>query len=508
MKKWVNKVFREIYRYRLKRIQEYMQHPERIQQEVLANLLETAKHTEWGKKYHFSRIKTAQEFANAVPIQNYDTLYPYIEKMMHGAEDVLWSGQIKWFSKSSGTTSGRSKYIPVSSENLKECHIKGTWDTMTFFYDERDDARQFECKSLLMGGSLSAFPGNPNTIIGDVSAIMIEHMPMVGRPFFTPDFATALLPNFEEKIEKIAQITAKEKEMVMIGGVPTWTLVLFRRILEITGAEHMLEVWPELQGYIHGGVSFGPHRKQFEKMLPGKQVSYQEIYNASEGFFAVQDRFDADDMLLLLDNGVYFEFLPQSEWEKEAPIAVPLEAVELGKIYAIVISTNAGLWRYTPGDTIEFTTKYPFRIKIKGRMTQFVNAFGEEVILANTDSAIAQTCTETNAMVSEYMVAPIYFKGGDKGGHEWLIEFEKQPPNLHQFNELLDKNLQKINSDYEAKRYKSMALEQLRMHPVPAGTFHEWLRSKGKFGGQNKVPRLSNDRKYIEEVLGFLEESI
>jgi hypothetical protein len=330
----------------------------------------------------------------------------------------------------------------------------------------------------------------------------------VGRPFFTPDFATALLPNFEEKIEKIAQITAKEKEMVMIGGVPTWTLVLFRRILEITGAEHMLEVWPELQGYIHGGVSFGPHRKQFEKMLPGKQVSYQEIYNASEGFFAVQDRFDADDMLLLLDNGVYFEFLPQSEWEKEAPIAVPLEAVELGKIYAIVISTNAGLWRYTPGDTIEFTTKYPFRIKIKGRMTQFVNAFGEEVILANTDSAIAQTCTETNAMVSEYMVAPIYFKGGDKGGHEWLIEFEKQPPNLHQFNELLDKNLQKINSDYEAKRYKSMALEQLRMHPVPAGTFHEWLRSKGKFGGQNKVPRLSNDRKYIEEVLGFLEESI
>jgi hypothetical protein len=508
MKKWVNKVFREIYKYRIKHIREYMQHPTVQQQEVLNNILESATGTEWGKKHDFKNIKTPKDFAAAVPIQNYESLQPYIDRMMRGEENVLWQGRVKYFSKSSGTTSGRSKFIPVSPENLKECHIKGTWDSMTFFYNQREDARQFECKSLLMGGSLSRFEAYPDTIIGDVSAIMIEQMPMVARPFFTPDFETALLPNFEEKIEKIAQITAKEKEMVMIGGVPTWTLVLFRRILEITGASNMLEVWPDLQVYIHGGVSFGPHRKQFEKMLPGNQVEYQEIYNASEGFFAVQDRLDGEGMLLLLDNGVYYEFLPQSEWGKDNPVAVPLEAVELGKVYAMVITTNAGLWRYTPGDTVEFTTKYPFRIKIKGRMTQFVNAFGEEVILANTDTAIAQTCTETNAMVSEYMVAPIYFKEGDKGGHEWLIEFEKQPRNLRQFNELLDKNLQKINSDYEAKRYKSMALEQLRMHPVPAGTFHEWLRSKGRFGGQNKVPRLSNDRKYIEEVLDFLEERI
>ena len=263
-----------------------------------------------------------------------------------------------------------------------------------------------------------------------------------------------------------------------------------------------------MQGYIHGGVSFGPHRKQFEELLPGNQVTYQEIYNASEGYFAIQDDFTRDDMLLLLNNGVYFEFIPQSEWDKEKPKAISLGEVEMGVTYGLVISTNAGLWRYTPGDTIEFTSIAPYRIKIKGRMTQFVNAFGEEVILANTDTAIAQTCTEMDALVSEYTVAPIYFNGGNKGGHEWLIEFQKHPRNLNRFNELLDKNLQRINSDYEAKRYKGMALEQLRLHPVPIGTFHNWLRAKGKYGGQHKVPRLSNDRRYVEEILGFVNQQI
>ena len=267
----------------------------------------------------------------------------------------------------------------------------------------------------------------------------------------------------------------------------------------------MLEVWPNLQGYIHGGVSLIPHRAQFEHMLPGKQVSYQEIYNASEGYFAIQDDFSSDDMLLLLENGIFYEFLAQEEWHKENPKATHLADVELGKTYALVISTNAGLWRYTPGDTVEFTSKYPFRIKIKGRTTQFVNAFGEEVILANTDNALAVTCSATDAIVSEYTVAPIYFNEGKKGGHEWVVEFEKQPRNLNQFNRLLDQNLQRINSDYEAKRYKGMALEQLRLHPVPEGTFHRWLRAKGKYGGQNKVPRLSNDRKYVEDILGFVE---
>lgn len=508
MKKLVNNIFREYYKHRMKRIERYMREPEPRQQAIFKKLISSAKRTIWGKEHDFKSIKTYQDFTNRVPIQNYESLEPYINRMMHGEWDVLWNGQVHWFSKSSGTTSHRSKFLPVSHENLKECHIKGTWDTMTFFYNQCPDARMFECKSLLMGGSLTQYEHCKETTFGDVSAIMINNMPKVARPFFTPDFETALMDNFEEKIEKIAQITAREKEMVMIGGVPTWTLVLFRRILEITGAENILEVWPNLQGYIHGGVSFTPHRKQFERMLPSDKINYQEIYNASEGYFAAQNDFSEEGMLLLIDNGIFFEFLPQKEWGNENPKAIPLEAVELGKTYGLVISTNAGLWRYTPGDTVEFTSLYPHKIKVKGRMTQFVNAFGEEVIVENTDKAIALTCQELDATVREYTVAPIYFEEGKKGGHEWIIEFEKSPLNLENFNNLLDENLQKINSDYEAKRYKNMALKQLRMNPVPKGTFHDWLRAKGKYGGQHKVPRLANDRRYIDEILGFMENPV
>lgn len=506
MRKWINRVFKQYYKVRMKRIEQFMEHPDEAQYYWLNHLLKQARHTDWGRTFDFRSIRNAAQFSARVPVQEYESLKPYIERMMLGERDVLWNGRVQWFSKSSGTTSDRSKYIPVSRENLSACHIRGTWDTMALFYQQRPDARQFECKSLIMGGSLEPFSENPNTIRGDVSAIMLRNMPWVGKPFVTPDLETALLSNFEEKIERMAQITSKETDMVMIGGVPTWTVVLFRRILELTGKQHMLEVWPHLQGYIHGGVSFTPYREQFQNFLPGNSITYQEIYNASEGYFGIQNDSQEEGMLLLLDNGVYYEFMPMEEWDQEYPKAIPLSSVEPDVDYAMLISTNSGLWRYKIGDTVRFTSIRPYKIRITGRTQQFVNAFGEEVMVNNTDKAIAKTCQELNAIVTEYTVAPIYFDGEGKGGHQWLVEFEKPPFDLALFEQVLDGHLQKINSDYEAKRYKNMALNPLQIQAIPPGTFFNWLKSKGKFGGQHKVPRLANHRRYIEEILRFLEE--
>ena len=506
MRKFINKAFKAYYHQRYKRIEAFMAHPIETQEAVLKELLQLAKHTEWGRHHGFRTIHTVAQFAERLPIQNYETLKPYIQRMMYGERDVLWNGRVKWFSKSSGTTSDKSKFIPVSDQNLKKCHIRGTWDTMTMFYHNRSDARQFECRSIVMGGSLQPFEPYPKTTIGDVSAIMIHKMPWVGRPFITPDFETALMDKFDEKIERMAQITSKQKDVVMTGGVPTWTVVLFRRILELTGAAHMLEVWPDFQLYIHGGVGFDPYREQFAQFFPSDQVDYMEIYNATEGYFAAQNDPASKDMLLLLNNGIYYEFLPTSEWDKDEPKAIPLSEVEVDKNYAIVISTNAGLWRYTPGDTVMFTSTAPYKIKITGRTSQFVNIFGEEVVVANTDKALAETCRQTSSLVSDYTVGPVYFGKNGKGGHEWIVEFEKPPQNLKNFIRLLDHNLQQINSDYEAKRYRSMAMQQLKLHAVPQGTFHNWLKAKGKYGGQHKVPRLANNRKYLDEILGFYQK--
>ncbi|TAK35043.1 MAG: GH3 auxin-responsive promoter family protein [Saprospiraceae bacterium] len=512
MRQLANILFRRYLRQRMSRIRRFMAKPHEVQRALLKNLLLTAGDTQWGRRYNYWSIKLPKQFAKRVPVQDYDSLKPFIERMMHGEKDVLWNGRVEYFSKSSGTTNDKSKFIPVSSQNLRQCHIRGSWDTMSCFYGQRPDARQFERRSLLMGGSLGSFEPFPKTIVGDVSAVMISQMPWVARPFFTPDFQTALLPDFEEKIERMVRICSQH-DVVMVGGVPTWTVVLFRKILEYTGKSNLLEVWPNLQGYIHGGVSFTPYREQFRQFLPSDSVSYQEIYNASEGYFALQNDFGSDDLLLLLDNGVYYEFLPMEEWNTERPRAIPLEEVELGKNYAIVISTNAGLWRYTPGDTVTFTSISPYKIKITGRTRQFINVFGEEVMVENTDRALADTCRATGAVVPEYTVAPVYFKGSGKGGHEWLVEFERVPPGpgssgqaLAAFSRQLDLNLQRINSDYEAKRFRNMALAPLRLHSLPPGTFHNWMKKRGKFGGQNKVPRLSNERRYVEEVLAFLAE--
>jgi GH3 auxin-responsive promoter len=502
MKRLINKGFKWYLSHHYKHIEAYMREPHRIQEQWLKQFITANKATEIGKIYDFKSIKNYQDFARRLPIKDYEYFKPFIERMMYGERDVLWNGQTRWFSKSSGTTNDKSKFIPVTPQNLRQCHIRGTWDAMSIMYQNNPDSLCFSEKTVLMGGSVQPFAPFPQSQIGDVSAIMMQHFPEVGKPFMTPDFDTLIMPNFEEKLERMAHILPKEN-LVMLGGVPTWTVVLIRRILEITGKNNLLEVWPDLEAYMHGGVSFAPYREQFKKFIPKENFAYQEIYNASEGFFAIQDEHKADDMLLLLDNGIFYEFLPVGEWEKEDPQAIPLHEVQEGVNYALVITTNSGLWRYLPGDTVCFTSTAPYKIKITGRTKQFVNAFGEEVMVSNTDKALAEACFSMEAAVSEYTVAPVYFEENGKGRHEWIVEFDRPPHDIALFNTVLDENLQRVNSDYEAKRHRNLALDCLLLRIVPKGTFYKWLKSKGKIGGQNKVPRLANHRGYVEDILKF-----
>lgn len=501
MRSLVNLIVKNYLSYHYKRVERIMERPHEAQAEWFSHLISTNRHIQFGKEHGFRSIRRYEDFAKQIPVRDYEGHKPYIERMMMGERDVLWSGQVRWFAKSSGTTSDKSKYIPVTAQNLKKGHIRSSWDSMSIFYHHNPDSQAFKERTILMGGSLSKFEPFPQTTIGDVSAVMMHHMPYVGRPFVAPDLGTAMLPNFEAKLERMAEILPKEN-LVMLGGVPTWTVVLIRKILEHTGKSNLLEVWPNLEGYLHGGVSFAPYREQFKEFIPSDKFTYQEIYNASEGFIAVQHDYDCDDMLLLLDNGIYFEFLPYSEWDKEYPTATPLEDVKIGENYAVVITTNAGLWRYMLGDTIVFTSTSPYKIKISGRTKQFINVFGEEVMVSNTDKALSMTCEVFGVKVEDYSIAPIFFgENGTKGGHEWIIEFENQIPDKEQFTELLDANLRRINSDYDAKRFKNMAMERLKLNIVPRGSFYNWLKAKGKLGGQYKVPRLSNKRDYIEEIL-------
>lgn len=506
MSEWINKAFRIYLHQRYRQINRFMQFPHDAQREVWKELIMLNRHTEWGRRFGYSDMRSPESFAQRVPVQDYESLKPYIQRMMHGEQDVLWPGRVRWFSKSSGTTSDKSKFIPVPRINLRKCHIMGSRDAMALFYHRRPDAEIFAKSTMIMGGSIQGFDACPGTFYGDVSAIMISHIPFFARPRLFPDVQTALMAEWEQKLERMAEAGSKNRNVVMIAGVPTWTIVLFRRMLELTGAKTMLEIWPDFQLYAHGGVSFSPYKSQFQTFFPSEKVEYQEVYNASEGYFSVQDTPNGEDgMLLLLQNGVYYEFLPPAEWNKPEPQPIPLEAVEVGKNYALVISTNAGLWRYMPGDTVMFTCTRPYRIRVTGRTKQYVNAFGEEVMVDNTDMALAATCAATGARVTDYTVAPLFLQGNDKGGHEWLIEFDILPPDLEYFNTLLDVNLQKLNSDYEAKRYRDIALERLVLRVLPQGTFHRWLRDKGKLGGQHKVPRLANHREYVDEILGTLE---
>ncbi len=508
MRAFVNSAFNWYYKKRYKEIETIIEQPHIAQKQVFNGLIDAARYTEFGKKYDFASILSPEDFQNKVPAQDYETLKPYIQRMMDGEKNVLWPGRVEMFSKSSGTTSDKSKFIPVSQQNFDNCHIKGTWDTMTIIYDQIPDCTIFSGKNFVMAGNHSVYKPGSKTIYGDVSALMVKNMPKIAKPFYEPDLDIVFRDDWESKIKLMAEVACRPDVapmIKMIGGVPTWTIVFFRHILEYAGKSNMLEVWPNFEVYIHGGVNIEPYREQLAQFLPSEKVKYIEVYNASEGYFATKLNLDDDDMLLLLNNGVYYEFIPMDQWHEENPKAITLDKVEIGKNYAMLISTNAGLWRYLIGDTVTFTSTSPYKIKITGRTKQFVNAFGEEVMVSNTDKAIAQACAEMNALVAEYTVAPIYFKNSGKGGHEWLIEFEKEPEDLSAFSSLLDRKLQMINSDYEAKRYKDMALNELLLRPLPKGTFLSWMKNRGKFGNQNKVPRLANNRQYVDEILSFME---
>jgi len=504
MKKLFNKGVKQYLKLRYNRIERMRIAPVEVQEKTLTSLLYRAKDTKYGKKHGFHEINDHASYIQNVPVVEYEDVKPYISKMMEGESDVLWPGVIKWYAKSSGTTNDRSKYIPVSEDSLYKNNVAASWDTMAITYHEVPDSEIFQKKSLIMGGAISAWEYNPKVTIGDISAILLHRMPAIGRPFYSPDFKTACLHDWEEKIRLMSQICTQD-DIVMFGGVPTWTIVLFKKILKRTGANNMHEVWPNVRYYFHGGVGFDPYIDQFKEFFPDPDFKYFEVYNASEGYFGVQDRSNEKGMLLLLNNDIYYEFITMDELDKDVPNSIPISGVELDTNYAIVISSSAGLWRYMPGDTVKFSSIKPYRVEVSGRTKHFINVFGEEVMVGNTDKALADTLKKFSAEVSDYTVAPIFMDKINKGGHQWMIEFEKAPDNLAEFEHLLDENMQKINSDYAAKRYKDIALKKLQIVPVSSGTFLRWLKSKGKVGGQNKIPRLYNSRKYVDELINFME---
>ncbi|MDX5481800.1 MAG: GH3 auxin-responsive promoter family protein [Hymenobacteraceae bacterium] len=486
---------------RIHQIDLFRKYPHEVQEELFQNLITTAKGTEWGQQYGFADMRSVKTFQERVPISTYEDLYPYIERVIKGEQNVLWPSKIEWFAKSSGTTNARSKYIPVSPESLEDCHYKGGKDMLSIYVNNYPDTKLFTGKGLSIGGSHRPSELNPKVSCGDVSAVIMQNLPIWAEAMRTPPLKVALMDKWEEKIEKMVEVTVPE-HVTSLSGVPTWTYVLLKRILEVTGKKNILEVWPNLELFTHGAVAFGPYRQLFRELIPSPRMHYLEVYNASEGFFGIQDQRDTEDeMLLMLDYGVYYEFIPMDQFGEEQPKALTLDQVELGKNYALVISTNAGLWRYKIGDTIRFTNLKPYRIKISGRTKHFINAFGEEVIVENAEVAVTKACQVTGAIISNFTAAPVYMESGKRGGHEWLIEFEKEPDNLQKFTRTLDETLREVNSDYDAKRQNDIALQEPIVHAAPQGTFMNWLRNKGKLGGQNKVPRLSNTREYLEEIM-------
>ncbi len=498
----LNSVISWFLKQRVSQIDYFKQHPFEAQNELLMDLIHKARSTEWGKKYDYGSIKDVKTYQERVPVQDYEEVKPYIERLRKGEHNLLWPTEIKWFAKSSGTTSDKSKFIPVSNEALEDCHMKGGKDMLSLYCNFRPDTEIFSGKGLVMGGSHSVSEFSSNSYFGDISAILVQNFPFWAELMRTPDLSIALMDDWEVKLDKIAHATITEN-VTNLSGVPSWNLMLLKKIVEITGRKNVLEVWPNLELFIHGGVSFAPYREQFRKIIPSDQMWYMETYNASEGFFGIQDKAHSVEMLLMLDYGIYYEFIPTDELDKENPKALTLEQVETDTNYAMLISTNAGLWRYMIGDTIQFTSTHPFRIQISGRTKNFINAFGEEVIVDNAEKALELACKATGAVISEYTAAPVFLEENDSASHEYLIEFEKEPSDLEQFAKVLDKELQDINSDYEAKRTADILLKMPKVRSMEKGTFFRWLKSKGRVGGQNKVPRLFNNRKYIDQILKF-----
>lgn len=500
----INSVLSWIIKKRIHQIELFMKYPHEVQQEWFKKLINAAKDTEWGIQYDYKSITHPLQFKERVPINDYNSLKPYIDRLMRGEQNILWNTEIRWFAKSSGTTSDKSKFIPVSEESLELCHFNGGKDMLSLYCNNYPDTKIFDGRSLALGGSHKISEFNSESYYGDLSAIIIQNLPFWAEFQRVPNRSIALMDEWESKIEKMA-IATIEHDVTNISGVPSWTLLLLKKIIEITGKKNINEVWENLEIYFHGGVSFSPYSEQFNQLIPSSKMNYLETYNATEGFFGIQDNPNSDELLLMLDYGIYYEFLPIELVDTENPKTLSLEEVSKGINYAMIISTNAGLWRYLIGDTVKFTSLSPFRIKITGRTKNFINAFGEELIVENAINALAIACEKSNASIVEFTAAPVYLEDGKNASHEWLIEFDKMPDSIEYFTEILDNAIKSLNSDYEAKRYHSLMLHLPIIRPMPKNTFYNWLKSKNKLGGQHKVPRLSNDRKYVDEILAIVE---
>lgn len=497
--KLLNKVY---FAPRLKEIELYTEHAGELQAGVLKRLVRMAANTEWGKKYDYASIRTYEDFKKRLPIQTYEEIKPYVARLRAGEQNLLWPSEIRWFAKSSGTTNDKSKFLPVSKESLQDTHYQGGKDAVAIYLGINPESRFFSGKGLILGGSHSPNLNSNHSLVGDLSAILIQNVSPLINLIRVPSKQIALMDEWETKIEAIANSTIPV-DVTNLSGVPSWMLVLIKRILEKTGKQTLEEVWPNLEVFFHGGVAFTPYREQYKQVIHSSKMHYVETYNASEGYFGTQNDFSDPSMLLMIDYGIFYEFIPLEDVEKENPRTYCLEEVELNKNYAMVISTSCGLWRYMIGDTVKFTRKNPYKFVITGRTKHFINAFGEELIVDNAEKGLAKACAETGAQVSEYSAAPVFMDENAKCRHQWLIEFAKMPDSIERFAAVLDTTLKEVNSDYEAKRWKDIALQPLEVIVARKGLFHDWLAQKGKLGGQHKVPRLSNTRDYIEEMIAL-----
>jgi len=496
----ITKAIGKVFDSRLKAIDKYATHAGEIQNKVLMSLIQKAQNTEWGKKYDYKSIKAYDEFRKRLPIQTYDDIKPYVERMRAGEKNLIWPSEIRWFAKSSGTTNDKSKFLPVSKESLKDTHYKGGGDAVALYLRMNPKSRFFSGKGVILGGSHRPNDNSGHGLVGDLSAILIENINPLVNLVRVPGKKIALMDEWEAKIEAIANNTIPA-DVTSLSGVPSWFLVLIKNILEKTGKTTLEQVWPNLEVFFHGGVSFTPYREQYKQLIHSDKMHYVETYNASEGYFGTQDDLSDPSMLMMIDYGVFYEFVPMEDIDKENPRAYSLEEVEIGKNYAMLISTSCGLWRYMIGDTVKFSNKTPHKFIITGRTKHYINAFGEELIIDNAQKGLARACEVTGAQVSEFSAAPVFMDSNAKCRHQWIIEFAKMPDSVEKFAKVLDNTLKEVNSDYEAKRWKDIALQPLEVIVAREGLFYDWLKEKGKLGGQHKVPRLSNVRDHIEEML-------
>ena len=487
---------------RADKISKYAGNTEAIQNKILRSLIDSAKNTEWGREHKYDEIRRYSDFVTRVGVQDYETLKGYIERMRHGESDILWKGRCRWYAKSSGTTNDKSKFIPVTAQGLQKVHYKGGYDVVSLYLRNNPQSRFFSGKGLILGGSHATNFNIKDTLVGDLSAILIENVNPLVNFLRVPDKSIALLSDFEEKMEKIARAT-QNVNVTNLSGVPSWMMAVLKHLLHITGKKSIDEVWPNLEVFFHGGVAFTPYREQYKQLIKSPGMQYMETYNASEGFFGIQDNPTDPSLLLMIDYDVFYEFIPMNEFDLPNPNVLPLWEVETGKNYAMLISTSCGLWRYVIGDTVRFTSKEPYKFIITGRTKHFINAFGEELVVDNAEQGLKAACEATGAQIADYTAAPVFMDAEARCRHQWLIEFSKRPSSIQLFTEVLDKTLQQINSDYEAKRYKDITLQQPEVVEAAPGLFNSWLKSKGKLGGQHKVPRLSNTRQHIEELLSM-----